>query len=140
MKKDNTLWAQVLFALTILAAMLLPSRGRAQEIPNAQTLKNESDPVRRSMSVNGYTFGNVQTKKDTVVVRVLCESPVRPKCLGCNPEIEFRSIKQERTLEWQTWDSNTTQFAIYRPKSDWVVTERRWLEDTSGCYQLVPLE
>jgi hypothetical protein len=79
-------------------------------------------------------------KIDTVSLRVLCESPSRPKCLYCNPGIEFRSIKQERTLEWRTWDSNTTQYAVYKPKSDWVTTECRWLEDINGCYQLVPLE
>lgn len=100
-------------------------------------------------------FSSPNTKKDTVTVIVLCSNQI--SIASYNPPggavahvsiqdyTEIVEKKQERTLEWQTVSlpvpsRNGMTPAIYATETKWVTTATRWLEDTSGCYQLVPLE
>lgn len=102
----------------------------------------------------GNGIGNVQSKKDTVTVEVMClKTRTTPtldalvvKSNGDSYSFPYVTAKkQERTLEWQTVSLPVTSRngmtpAINVTETKWVTTATRWLENTSGCYQLVPLQ
>lgn len=90
-----------------------------------------------------------QYHKDTILVDVLCKSPVTPKCLNCKRELVVFEKQMERTLEKQWLDVSSPGFntgfgiildGIYRNEYKDVVVSTRWLDDITGCYQLIPLE
>ena len=151
----------VLFILVVLA-LFLSNKAQAQPDsiynlqmpmgsfgtyvrPQSTTLQNDGDAF---PAITPYsTRIDPQQKKDTVEVQAACIEfihveawePSKASPVKWLQVLEVKTLVQERTLEWQTWDSNTTNYAIYRPKSNWVTTSTRWLSPIDGCYQLIPL-
>lgn len=120
---------------------------------NTHTYAVDSIPTFSGISTAGiYILSgrSVKTKTDTVLVDVLCTKMIysdNPALIVTHkePKQEYvftyaTKIRQERTLEWETWNSNTSVYAVYIPKSDWVVTSTKWLDLIEGCYQLIPLK
>mgnify|MGYP003554453782 FL=1 len=122
----------VLFILVVLA-LLLSNKAQAQPDsiynmqmpmgsfgtyvpPQSTTLENDGESFTTFTPYS--TRIDPQQKKDTVLVMVSCEIEAYVgmfsdfSMVKKTKVLELRKAEQERTLEWQTWDSNTTNYAV----------------------------
>lgn len=92
-----------------------------------------------AISMSDLRLYGLSIKTDTILVDALCQHE-KSNGIVINHWLQVDKKAQERQLEWRTWDSNTSSYAVYMPKSDWVVTKIRYLDNVDGCFELTPIK